>query len=447
MPSIYEQILSRLQTLERKVTQVLCCDSGSGFSGYSGFSGGGGGGGLIGAVNGLSVSGGNAVLGNNVAGNAAALVSNREIPHAGFSIIGSGAQSMFDIIQPDNFGTSYVAGNPNPQTADRFYTGYGRFNNVNPDGRPNIVGVYGYNTTVGGGRNVTTDAGFGYRDETHFIINGLANTPAHFEFHRPEITNYAGTAFRLWSMYADKSNGDCFIQSCNSSVIFFDYTNGGDPSLPHFTVNKTNGGGSITLSSYNPTDVPAITLNNTTHSNVLIKYDTGTFFIQAPTNKNWSIQGQDVQTAFRRWSWDGAQLGGNGYSMVFNQAPVFAGTESIIQIYGNGNDASTQSFQTRRPGIINRSFTLWDDGSVMACGSNTTGDGQFTIGVVGNTGAIDPSAKLQINSTTLGFLPPRMTTTQKNAISSPAEGLVVYDTTLHKLSVRTVATWETVTSV
>ena len=55
------------------------------------------------------------------------------------------------------------------------------------------------------------------------------------------------------------------------------------------------------------------------------------------------------------------------------------------------------------------------------------------------------SALLQVNSTTKGFLPPRMTTTQKNAISSPAAGLVVYDTTLAKLCVYTTA-WETITS-
>jgi nitrogen fixation protein len=42
------------------------------------------------------------------------------------------------------------------------------------------------------------------------------------------------------------------------------------------------------------------------------------------------------------------------------------------------------------------------------------------------------SALVQMTSTTKGFLPPRMTTTQKNAISSPAAGLVVYDTTDNK---------------
>jgi hypothetical protein len=38
------------------------------------------------------------------------------------------------------------------------------------------------------------------------------------------------------------------------------------------------------------------------------------------------------------------------------------------------------------------------------------------------------SAILNVNSTTQGFLPPRMTATQRNAIASPAEGLVVVQT-------------------
>lgn len=60
--------------------------------------------------------------------------------------------------------------------------------------------------------------------------------------------------------------------------------------------------------------------------------------------------------------------------------------------------------------------------------------------------SLNAAAVLQADSTTKGFLPPRMTTTQKNNISSPAEGLMVYDTTLHKLSVYTGSAWETVTS-
>jgi nitrogen fixation protein len=53
----------------------------------------------------------------------------------------------------------------------------------------------------------------------------------------------------------------------------------------------------------------------------------------------------------------------------------------------------------------------------------------------------DASARLQINSTTQGFLPPRMTTTQKNAIASPAAGLMVYDTTLNVISYYNGTSW------
>ncbi len=71
--------------------------------------------------------------------------------------------------------------------------------------------------------------------------------------------------------------------------------------------------------------------------------------------------------------------------------------------------------------------------------------GNVVIEKIATTSTAIPSAKLALNSTTSGFLPPRMTTAQKNAIASPAAGLVVYDTTLNKLCVYT-TTWETITS-
>lgn len=57
-----------------------------------------------------------------------------------------------------------------------------------------------------------------------------------------------------------------------------------------------------------------------------------------------------------------------------------------------------------------------------------------------------PSAKVSIHSTTQGFLLSRMTTAQKNAISSPATGLIVFDTDLGKLCIFA-TTWQTITSV
>jgi hypothetical protein len=67
-------------------------------------------------------------------------------------------------------------------------------------------------------------------------------------------------------------------------------------------------------------------------------------------------------------------------------------------------------------------------------------------GEVGIGAAPNPNAILDVTSTTKAFMPPRMTTTQKNAIASPTAGMMVYDSTLNKLSLYTTA-WETVTSI
>jgi hypothetical protein len=67
---------------------------------------------------------------------------------------------------------------------------------------------------------------------------------------------------------------------------------------------------------------------------------------------------------------------------------------------------------------------------------NTT-SGNTLIGTTTNVA----SSKLTIESTTQGFLPPRMTTTQKLAIATPASGLVVYDTTVNALNFYNGTTW------
>jgi hypothetical protein len=62
-------------------------------------------------------------------------------------------------------------------------------------------------------------------------------------------------------------------------------------------------------------------------------------------------------------------------------------------------------------------------------------------GNVGIGGTANAAAILDAASTTKGFLPPRMTTAERDAISSPPAGLVLYNTSTNKLQVRTNTAW------
>lgn len=79
----------------------------------------------------------------------------------------------------------------------------------------------------------------------------------------------------------------------------------------------------------------------------------------------------------------------------------------------------TAGFSATPSGTTNRIVNVLDTGNAMSIGSSTA-----------TTPAA--SAVLDLQSTTTGFLPPRQTTAQRNAIASPADGLQVANTTDHK---------------
>lgn len=106
----------------------------------------------------------------------------------------------------------------------------------------------------------------------------------------------------------------------------------------------------------------------------------------------------------------GGFTGVNGFSV-----DIFGGANSISVFKNNGDVAI---------------------GGTITSSSTYTGSKMLILGGTGNvlinTTTDIPSSKLTIASTTQGFLPPRMTTTQRNAIATPAAGLIVYDTTDNK---------------
>lgn len=64
---------------------------------------------------------------------------------------------------------------------------------------------------------------------------------------------------------------------------------------------------------------------------------------------------------------------------------------------------------------------------------------QDAVGI--GVAAPDASAKLDVTSTTKTFLPPRMTTTQRDAIGSPANGSIIYNSTHKNFNFRVAGLW------
>jgi hypothetical protein len=165
---------------------------------------------------------------------------------------------------------------------------------------------------------------------------------------------------------------------------------------------------------------------------------------------------------------NGLAVAGNLY--VGTTTPVWNAAYNIVQIGATGAfRGSTGDILLANNITFNTSWTYASTGFASAINQDTGGNFLiYTVpsGTSGaaatlterlrltNTGTLavgtsspDASAILQAVSTTKGFLPPVMTTTQKNAISSPAAGLIVFDSTLAKLCVYASGAWQTITSV
>lgn len=87
------------------------------------------------------------------------------------------------------------------------------------------------------------------------------------------------------------------------------------------------------------------------------------------------------------------------------------------------------SYNTIIGSQVNVGVSTLSNNIILADGQGNIRIRAFNTGNVTIGGSTDiSSAKFEISSTTSGFLPPRMTETQKNAISTPATGLVIYQT-------------------
>jgi hypothetical protein len=205
-------------------------------------------------------------------------------------------------------------------------------------------------------------------------------------------------------------------------------------------------------SSFSTSATTTVLFENDLGTDLLKLDDDGTFELKNGTYTNFYAQGSTNRLSMGM----GATTDPTAYLTIRN---ANGNTNGLLLQDASGNDmawlggAFTAFFHsgfnddyhlfTNSAGITK--FEQYHNSTnIMAFRSNGT---SFMSGgfVYGDT-VRDASSIVEMESTTQGFLPPRMTTTQKNAISTPATGLVVYDSTLNKLCVYTGASWETVTS-
>lgn len=173
-----------------------------------------------------------------------------------------------------------------------------------------------------------------------------------------------------------------------------------------------------------------------------------------------------TQTTTNRYPGFEATLYGAGYPMM--QLLRAKGTESSPTVALNGDTIGRISFfaygasgfqqetgeQAFIGAIATQDQALNQEGTTLVFhttnnNANSPSErmrfGQSGELLIGGTTS-DSTAAVRIDSTTKGFLPPRLTTTQRDNISSPTVGLMIYNLTTNKLNFYNGTAWEAVTS-
>ena len=130
-------------------------------------------------------------------------------------------------------------------------------------------------------------------------------------------------------------------------------------------------------------------------------------------------------------------MGGGTGGTASSIEAIRIGQERVNNADGSGTPP-VQAFQAifLNPSSGDCDVVMHGDGTSNMFRLNA-GDDRIGIGAFPD----QASAILEIESTTKGFLPPRMNTTQQNAISSPANGLMLYNTSTHKLMCYVNGSW------
>lgn len=281
-----------------------------------------------------------------------------------------------------------------------------------------------------------------------------------------KLTNNGSTSFvgAYDVLCPNASNGSSFYYrfgkantaNNNSSATYYHTSDGSSLNRLSFNIGTSNvsllAGGNVGIGTTSPTAKLHIAAPGALSTDIALRVRNS-----ADTLDIIKIDGA-LQTTFNVGASNPIILGKN---VTYPTVPSISMNNTLSDTLMAGFFADDLNFYINSPnriiirgsGNANNSSFVFSNGAMGqgygAYATNpSTSNGIFILDKLGvGTNAPVASAKVQIDSTTQGFLPPRMTTTQKNAIATPASGLVVYDTTLGKLCVRGASAWETITSI
>ena len=254
------------------------------------------------------------------------------------------------------------------------------------------------------------------------------------------LQNTSGTG--KWNLY---SSGTA-INYLNGALLIGSTTDNGTDKLQVTGSSKFTGNATVTgnlyfgsASSYLFGDANNIRLYDKNSTIILQSFPAGI------SNSETYLQNSSGQKYLR--------LNDNAISLEWYNGNTSNNTQNPIQIvrgyFGNivATDKTVLTVKSNSFSNLTNATTL--RGIYIDINDVTTYTGFTTAraieaprgGAYFNTTSPNASAILQADATTQGFLPPRMTTVQKLAIASPAEGLQVYDLTLHQMSYYNGTTW------
>lgn len=246
------------------------------------------------------------------------------------------------------------------------------------------------------------------------------------------------------------ANSSLFCAQLNTNQS----TGGASYYAGKFINRNVTGGANVALYLNTPFGAPARALQVDTGDVYLTKNNsfiwangssiasTTYMLLTAPTS-GYMIFRSNSNNGFHFWN-----SSGTPFFAVYNASSTQHGT-----IFGGDYaSGSFRSFGTSAATIERNVGNLIFSANTGISGGYFTPNNIMTVsGANSNVGigTTAPSSKaiLDLTSTTKGLLLPRMTTTQRDAITSPDAGLIIYNTTSNKLNFYNGSAWEVVTSL